>query len=462
MQLNKLKLHNFRCFADLEVDLHPKLTVIVAENGQGKSSILDAIRIGLWPFVSSFDLAHSGIVDPGNGIAVDDVRLAKLSDGEMARQLPASVSIEGDFGAGSIKQWTRYRDKEAKATKTKDADDTSFMKQWVSAVQDQIRDPNKPTLSLPVFGYYGTGRLWAQKKLTESGKGKDDTKEKDFFMRTFAYRNCLDPASTYKHFREWFIWASESYLELQIKANEKRADMDAVKIAGDRVKVVQQAIDMFLQQPTGWHGLEFSVSRQKSLILHHDEYGVLEVEQMSDGIRSVLAMIGDIAYRCIKLNPHYGKNAAVATRGVVMIDEIDMHIHPRWQQIILTQLQKAFPAVQFIVTTHSPQVLSAVRRECIRTIGIGVDGEFHAEPPLAKTYGEPSGDVLHSVMMVDPQPPIPEKPDLQRLTMLVDQGQYDSEDALELLQQLTSVLGEQHPQLQRLLRSIERQKALKR
>ena len=114
MKLTKLRLENFRCFAALDVELHPQLTVLVAENGQGKSTLLDGARIALWPFVSSFDLARNAFNDPGNAIAIDDVRLVKLDTGDMARQLPACVLMTGDFGIGHEKTWIRYRDKEAK------------------------------------------------------------------------------------------------------------------------------------------------------------------------------------------------------------------------------------------------------------------------------------------------------------------------------------------------------------
>ena len=124
-------------------------------------------------------------------------------------------------------------------------------------------------------------------------------------------------------------------------------------------------------------------------------------------------------------------------------------------------MQAAFPELQFIVTTHSPQVLSTVRRENIRVIGPDANGQMIAALPLAMTYGEPSGDVLQSVMQVDPQPPVEEKASLQRVTEMVDQGLYDDPDAVRLMQELVGALGEQHPQLQRLQRSIQRQKVLK-
>lgn len=461
MKLSKLHLDNYRCFASIDIELHPELTVFIAENGQGKSTLLDAIRIALWPYVSSFDLSRNAVNDSGNAIAVDDVRLLKLDSGDMARQLPTRIEMTGDFGSGQEKTWIRYRDKEAKQTKTKDDGATNLMREWAGVLQNQIRDPAKRPLNLPVFGYYGTGRLWAQKRLTEATKGKDDTQETDFYVRTFAYLNCLDPASSYKHFKEWFIWAFESYRELQIKQLEGSAAQGDITAARERIEVVQQVVDIFLRPTTGWHTLEYSISHEKSLVLHHEKHGVLKVDSLSDGIRSVLAMVGDIAYRCIKLNPHLGARAALETKGVVLIDEVDMHLHPSWQQTVLGQLRQAFPRVQFIVTTHSPQVLSTVRRENIRVIGLNREGRMIAEPPLAMTYGEPSGFVMHSVMQVDPQPPVLEKQDLQRLTELVDQGDYAGAEALELTQRLNALLGEQHPQLQRLQRSIQRQKALK-
>jgi len=102
--------------------------VVVAENGEGKSTLLDAIRIALWPFVSSFDLAHNAFNDPGNAVAIDDVRLQRLNSGDMARQLPCSVNTTGDYGDGGVRTWVRYRDKEAKLTKTKDDGDTARLK----------------------------------------------------------------------------------------------------------------------------------------------------------------------------------------------------------------------------------------------------------------------------------------------------------------------------------------------
>ncbi|MBL8240033.1 MAG: AAA family ATPase [Bryobacterales bacterium] len=402
---------------------------MVAENGQGKSTVLDAIRIALWPYVNSFDLARKVFNDPGNGIAISDVRLLQLASGDMARQLPSSVTVSGDYGAESIHQWTRYRDSEAPSTKTKSGGDISGLKEWAGTLQVEIRNPSSPVRLLPVFGYYGTGRLWAQKHLTEKVKGKDDTRSDDFYVRTFAYLNCLDPASSYKHFKEWFTWAFESFREHQIKDLERRANSQEVHDWRDRIAVVQQAIDSFLRPATGWHTLEYSVSHEKSLVLHHDEAGTLDVELLSDGIRSVLAMIGDIAYRCAKLNPELGIEAARETNGVVLIDEVDMHLHPRWQQAILGQLRSAFPKVQFVVTTHSPQVLSTVPSECIRILR---DSSAYAAPP--GTEGAEPGRLLKQVLgLKELRPPGSEATkELKEYLALVDAGEWDGARARQL------------------------------
>lgn len=466
MRLDRLRLKNFRCFAELELPLHERLTVLVAENGQGKSTLLDAVRIALWPFVGSFDLARNAFNDPGNSIAIDDVRVLRMPDGDMARQLPAAVIATGDFGNDLLTTWVRCRESEARATKTKDDASAAGLKEWAAEIQRQTRNPERPPIDLPVFGYYGTGRLWAQKRLTENNRGKDDTQDANFYVRTFAYLNCLDPASSYKHFKEWFIWAFESLREQQIHRLEGRVQAAELQAAEDRVHVVQRAVDGFLGAVTGWKRLEYSITRQKSLVLSHYEHGTLDVDQLSDGIRSVLAMIGDIAYRCIKLNPHLGSYAALGTKGVVMIDEVDMHLHPRWQQVFLAQLQEAFPHIQFIVTTHSPQVLSTVPSECIRVLSEQWDAERGEQRIVVhgvtqQTQGVPSSDVLAAVMGTDPLPDTEASRQRSRYMALIQQDLESSSEARDLRVALEQHYGVDHPLMLECRRLIRLQ-ALKR
>lgn len=467
MKLEKITLENFRCFKKLNIEFHPKTTILVANNGQGKSTILDAIRIALWPYVSQFDLAKTAYADPANTITIDDVRTIKSAEqqsktfgalDEMARQFTSSVSATGEYNAKQT-TWQRFRDSEAKKSQTKDDAECKKLKTSAKALQQQVRDLSKQPIDLPVFGYYGTGRLWREKRLTDGKKGT--TEKNNEQIRTFAYRDCLDPASSFRQFEDWFTSAYIQVMQYQIQQIEQGATFLEVDPALKRpVKVVQEAVNSVLK-PVSWQHLQYSETYDKSLVLKHTELGVMKVSQLSDGIKNMLAMIADIAYRCVLLNGHLGEDAAKKSSGIVMIDEIDMHLHPIWQQSVISSLQDAFPNIQFIVTTHSPQVLSTVPKECIRVLGKNSEGDDIAAVPLAASYGEPSNDVLQAIMHVDPQPPVPEKALLDELTSLVDQGEYQSPRAIELLAELKQTLNDQHPQILKIERSIRRQEAFK-
>lgn len=217
-----------------------------------------------------------------------------------------------------------------------------------------------------------------------------------------------------------------------------------------QIAVVRQAIDSVLQAVTGWHGLAYSHGYEQSLVLQHTEHGIMKVDNLSDGIRSMLAMVGDIAYRCIKLNPHLGLAAAEQTEGVVMIDEVDMHLHPGWQQTVLGQLQAAFPNIQFIVTTHSPQVLSSVDAACIRVLKPTTNEEgkscIEVEYIDQQTKGVASSDLLAGIMKIDPIPPdLPEAKNLARYHALIQQNLHSRDDGLNLRASLEQHFGASHP-----------------
>lgn len=451
MKLKEIRLKNFRCYEDLTVPLNEKLTVLVAPNGQGKTTILDAISIALWDFVKKFDLAKP-YPAYNIGISKDDIRITRLSiphhkdieeieeyhlHGGMARQLNTEIIATNTQNF----IWVRYKDSEVAGSRTKEDKRAKELQNKAKEIQQKIRlnNPDEKPQSLPLFSYYGTGRLWDEKRLMERLKqNKDDEK-----IRTFAYQNSLDPASNYKQFENWFI---NKYMQLEREAriawemNKQYSKLyDQIK---DGISNIHQSINKVLGI-VKWGNPEYSEIFDKEIVLHHKKYGTLKLNQLSDGIQNVFGMVADIAYRCYLLNSHLGKNAAKETEGIVLIDEVDMHLHPEWQQVILRYLQEAFPNLQFIVTTHSPQVLTTVPSECIRII----DGQniYHAP---AGTKGAESSRLLERIFGVNSRPPEDENTKmLAEYRRLVYQDKWKSECALELRQKLNAIFQGEEPEL---------------
>jgi predicted ATP-binding protein involved in virulence len=308
---------------------------------------------------------------------------------------------------------------------------------------------------LPILAYYGTGRLWKQKKVTEKKVFSNE-----FHSRTSGYQDCLDPASSYKFFLDWFRYAAHANAEALNRQREQHiSQSELVESAyAGLIAAVRGAVDECLKS-SGWQNLRYSFTHQ-SVVMEHPDHGVLEVGQLSDGVRNMIALVADVAYRMVRLNSHFGTEAAKRTPGIVMIDEVDMHLHPEWQQQVLASLRRAFPSIQLIVTTHSPQVLSTVREEHIRVLSVNVDGETVASEPLARTYGRSNADVLQAAMGVTPEPPTDGSGLLRRYLDLVEQASLDEPNISVWRSQLVDIFGKDHPSLVRADMVMRRRRVL--
>ncbi len=446
MRIEHIHLKNYRCFDDLTVEFHKQLTVLVALNGGGKTSVLDAIKVALWPYVAGFDMGST--TNDVTGISIDDVRREQVRTHEMEPRLPAEIEADGEI---LDSKWlgVRCRNSIKKSTKTKD---TMREQQPPSVVglndmaytlqQSIFSGKQTEPVDLPMLGYYGTGRLWAQKKLTSI----HDKSNSEVLSRTFAYRDCLDPVSSYKHFAQWYTRIFKSFRTAQIRNLVKGLPPDADMPSGliAPVKAVQMTTDAILGHHTGWRELEYSEEHEE-LVLNHEQHGEIKVSQLSDGIRNMLALVGDIAYRCYKLNAHLGEDAPRKTHGIVMIDEVDMHLHPSWQQTVLTDLTGAFPNLQFIVTTHSPQVLSTVKSENIRMVFQDTLNQWVALPPPQEIKGVESATALNDIMGVNPIPPVDEAKWLADYTAKIESGTDQDSEGRALREKLLDLYGMQHP-----------------
>lgn len=442
LQLTRLLLRDYRCFEHIDIDFHPRLTVLVAANGAGKTSILDAIAVAYGPYVGAFDEAVGKHFEPSD---IRQFQPRQTASNEMeysakGLRMDATGFIPDSLAdlIGSVPAvWMRSLLNSTKAKTT--IKDARELIDYGKRMQAAVRTPGNDVL-LPLVAYYGTGRLWQQKKLT-------DTKRIQRTSRTVGYTDCLDPASSYKSFVEWFRYWSLNATEARIKAHEAgkastRTEFD------DYIQSVSQAVNLCIQ-PSGWTNIEYSFSRD-ALVARHEQFGELPVELLSDGIRNMIGMVADIAFRATKLNSQLGANAASQTPGILLIDEVDMHLHPEWQQVVLQSLTQAFPAMQLVVTTHSPQVLSTVSFESVRLLRSLADPESgRLTTAVAKaewqTRGVASSDLLARIMGVDPVPSVPEARWVSDYQALIQQNLHSDKEGLVLRAKLESHFGALHP-----------------
>lgn len=345
MTINFLRVKNFRCFSDEKWYLNSHFNVLIGNNGTGKTSILDAISIGIGTFFLGIDSVF------GKTIQDKDVRKNTYAESR-EHQLPCEIELTGVVGENA-ESLTWQRSVIASKRNTRKEKDAERLIEIASSLQRSVRNDEK--VGLPVFSYYGTGRLWADKKRT--------IKTLPLSSKFDVYRNVIDPIHNSDRFLAWM--KKRAFIELQTQ-NEDEA-----------LSLVKSVVSTFLENN---EQITFDV-KLDSLVLNTltaQGESVIEWTQLSDGYRNTIALAADIAYQCYALNSHWGVHATEKSKGVILIDEIDLHLHPSWQRKIVDSFKKAFPNLQFIVTTHSPFIIQSLNNdELIDLQGKDVETDYY-------------------------------------------------------------------------------------
>jgi predicted ATP-binding protein involved in virulence len=415
MLIKTLHLRDFRCFADLEMDFHEHLTVLVAPNGQGKTAILEAISIALGTFVGAFDLGKAKHIER------TDARYGSRTGLQAEQRYPVLIAADLQLSDGRLISIRRELSGPKNKSTIKEA---AALTQYGKELQKQIRQ-EAPAI-LPVVAYYSTGRLWKTHNLS--------TSKLLTASRSLGYEDCLSSASSFAQVQVWI--AKATLAQLQMPQNH----------LGQSLKMIQEAVNQALHSE-GWQNFHYNLGHEE-LVMQKGEQEILPVSLLSDGTRTMISLIADLAFRCVCLNGLSGLDSPLNSPGIVMIDEIDLHLHPRWQQRVLHSLRQAFPKIQFIVTTHSPQVLSTVDRTAIRLLSQASDDDLltmHSETPSLQTQGVSSSDILAQVMGVDPIPDEAAAHWLSEYKALIQQNQQETELTQSLRQQLDRHFGSDHP-----------------
>lgn len=330
MKLRRLTLENVRLFGSQEqsVNLDPEknIVVILGDNGAGKTTVLDTVNILLSSYTAAF---------PGKNMKMFtewDVH----SDGvrKQAPYLVATAEIEVP-GDGELIPIKRYRAGSGKAPKSDVADIRAYGEVLKDSIEAGIET------SLPVVIYYSTGR----------GRIEAPERKRNFqkvFNRWDCYDNVHDADTNFKRFFAWFDLMEDEERREQTRLRDfeyRNPVLQAVRAA------VERMVDNVKRPRIETRPLRFVVDQT----MPDGSVKELRIEQLSDGYKIAIAMVADIAARMAEANPDMDN--PLNSSGIILIDEVDQHLHPQWQRTILNSLHTIFPNVQFIVTTHSPSVV---------------------------------------------------------------------------------------------------------
>jgi len=343
------------------------MTVLHGDNAHGKTSVLAAIAVGLG--VIPTILSRAGGInfrksDRRAGAPEARVRIETVDGLAWQRQ---------DIGPGFL-----IRTEPGAPSGTKSLTD------WLRTISEAI-ERNEPT-NIPVFAYYDTDRA-----VFDVPERKRDFQQS--FDRFATYTGALARKTSFKSLVEWFYAQENQELRLQ----RQRKDFDVRLPALNAVRSAIEGMMPNIGNPHIEPPVRFVVTWRGQ----DGRSEALSLDQLSGGYRIVLALAADLALRMALANPHLDE--PTKAESIVLIDEVELHLHPAWQQRILTDLRRTFPNTQFIVSTHSPQVLSAVEPEHIIHLRDTAKGII-AEQETGPTFGARSGDVLETVMGVDQRP----------------------------------------------------------
>ena len=431
MKLKSVEIENYRAIEKLSLSLDPSLTVLYGDNGYGKTSVLSAIAVGL---------GHENML--GSYLDTSTIDLCE-EDWRKGAGYPRVVVKDTNGNIGE-------RRGDEVADERKEANRIARIEAMRPLLDKALTTENK---EMPIVAFYGTERTFAGMPdwvLSQRGPQFEPS-------RRAALEEALSARTDFKGFLAWFSFKEHEELrrlKYQLDSNYQLEDLDYHL---KDLYVIRQAITSMLPEVsnprTEPNPLRFVVSVRSE----QEQVDTLSLDQLSGGYRIVLALAADLARRMVQGNPHL--DDPLKSEAVVLIDEVELHLHPGWQQRILGDLQRTFPNAQFIVSTHSPQVLTTVEPQ--RIVELAREGDrIVAGAPAGATYGAEAGDVLSVVMGVKERPENEFTKALDQYRRLVREGQWESEEALALRASLES-MSPYDPALDRADLEIRRRKLFK-
>ena len=338
MHFKRTEIQNFKSNEKMSLNFSSGVNLLIGDNGVGKTTVLEALALSVQTYFSRMnDITKKGITQK-------DVRFTSslVGDASQHRMYYTPTTIKSTVELGGVEYSSEIsREDETNATRTKYAG-----KELAAAGRELL---NSQTEILPVICYFSTSRVVDTQKASTSSVGKNKLND-----RRCGYMDCLNATLDRKALTDWaFKMAMAEY-----KKGMPIAEYEAFK----------KAVGTFMQKMNDLDEIPLvEYTRDFEDITYTENGKTMLVNYLSAGYQSLLWMLMEISFRIALLNPEMSDYSQA--EGIVLIDEIDMHLHPRWQWKILDALHSSFPKVQFIAATHSPIIISSFRNAKLLSIG---------------------------------------------------------------------------------------------
>lgn len=405
MRINRIEYTNYRGLGTGSIEFENNLTMIVGKNGAGKTSILNAVAIAISWIVARLKS------EKANGLYIDEL---SITNGQNHALIKAYFD---DF------QKLEIPNKGKKGITKKFVLNIDDMKEYVSAKRAAYEETNFMT-STPVFAFYGVKRAVVDIPLR--------ARDSEFSLMN-TYDDCLNGKANFRNFFTWF--RNQEDLENEYKTREANNAYTSREL-----DAVRRALAVFMPEYRNIH-----VKRKPLRMVVEKQNKVLNVAQLSDGEKIFFALIGDLCQRLVLANPTL--EDPLDGEGIVLIDEMDLHLHPEWQGTLAYSLSKVFRNVQFIVTTHSPHAINRIGSDSIRILqNSQISGANYS-------FGMPSLVVLKDIMELSHDEP--QEIEVMRDSLYKDITESNIEAAKDKLSELENLVPD-YPELVRMRKLIER------